>query len=401
MRPDYRSDSLVNLVRSLVLAHQEAASAQCANPASGVDGDPHRWPYDALAGLPPQELAERPKTVLILVDGLGYNRILASDRAPALRAALRGSARSVFPSTTASAVTSLLTGVAPLQHGLTGWFLWSSAARQIITPLPFVPRFSGSPIGIEAGQLFRFGPWWSRHFVPSYMVMPRHICDSAYSRFHGGDATRVPFAGLPQMFERVLDILNRHGPGACHVHAYWPRFDSVSHSHGTWSQAAERELAAIDRAFGRFIEACPRGAATIVLTADHGFVDASPDSRVSLADHADLAATLRRPLCGEPRVAYCSPRPEALADFCAYVDEHLGYAFERLPAARLLEDDYFGLGEPHPEFADRVGEQVLIARDDYVIGDGLEDNEPVYSLIGFHGGTSEDEMLVPLVVATP
>ena len=83
------------------------------------------------------------------------------------------------------------------------------------------------------------------------------------------------------------------------------------------------------------------------------------------------------------------------------MDEHLGHGFERWPATRLIEENYFGLGTPHAEFAERVGEQVLIARNDYIIGDGLDANEPVYSLAGFHGGVSADEMLVPLVVVAP
>ena len=396
MRPHYRNDCLVNLVRSFELAHQLLATG-----SGQGDGRDLRSVYEPLAELPPEVIADRPKTVLIVIDGLGYNRIVACRQAPNLQGALRGSAKSVFPSTTASAVTSLLTGVGPLQHGLTGWFLWCGAAAQIVTPLPYEERFSGRTPAVSAERLFSSAPWWSRHSVCTYLVMPSFICDSAYTQAHGGDAQRVAFSGLEGMFGRVLDTLSNHRNGPCHVHAYWPRFDALSHEHGTWSERASQELSAIDDAFGRFVEACPKGEVNVVLTADHGFIDSPPESRVSLADHPELAAMLIRPLTGEPRVAYCSPHPQRESDFCAYVDERLGHQFSRVPAGTLIDEHYFGRGEPHPEFSERIGEQALIAKGHHVIGDGLDADEPVFKLTGFHGGVSEDEMLVPLVVAAP
>jgi hypothetical protein len=66
--------------------------------------------------------------VLVIVDGLGDNYVRAQDPLGALARHRRGAIRSVFPSTTASAITTSFTGATPYEHGLTGWFTYFGAA---------------------------------------------------------------------------------------------------------------------------------------------------------------------------------------------------------------------------------------------------------------------------------
>ena len=47
---------------------------------------------------------------------------------------------SVFPSTTASAITTFMTGLAPAQHGLTGWHMHMDEIDQTLAILPLTPR---------------------------------------------------------------------------------------------------------------------------------------------------------------------------------------------------------------------------------------------------------------------
>ena len=60
----------------------------------------------------------------IVVDGLGYGYLTRGHAGSSLRRHLRGSLTSVFPSTTATAITAFLTGLAPAQHGITGWHMY-------------------------------------------------------------------------------------------------------------------------------------------------------------------------------------------------------------------------------------------------------------------------------------
>ncbi|WP_059756303.1 alkaline phosphatase family protein [Thiobacillus denitrificans] len=118
--PDYHGGGIVNLMSSI---------------ATVLGGNS---PYAPLAALPPAALAGARHLVLLVVDGLGHDYLLGRDGC--LRQHLRGQMTSVFPSTTASAIPTFLTGLAPQQHGLTGWHMYFREIGAIIAPLPFRVR---------------------------------------------------------------------------------------------------------------------------------------------------------------------------------------------------------------------------------------------------------------------
>jgi len=137
---------------------------------------------------------------------------------------------------------------------------------------------------------------------------------------------------------------------------------------------------------------------TLVVTADHGFVDTTADTWIDVEKHPQLKAMLAVPVCGEPRAAYCYLHPGAEQDFVAYVREHLASACDLLSADALLDGDYYGLGEPHPRLRERIGHYCLIMRENFAIRDRISTERRVKSMIGVHGGTSEAEMNVPLAI---
>ena len=136
-----------------------------------------------------------------------------------------------------------------------------------------------------------------------------------------------------------------------------------------------------------------------MLTADHGFVDTTSETRLELGDHPRLADTLVLPLCGEGRVAFCYVDPARRGLFETYVAEELGDVCVAIENRELLAGDYFGLGEAHPRLAERIGHYALLMKENYVLRDRLmgEGDRPVH--VGVHGGTSSAEMHVPLVLA--
>ncbi|MCP4540183.1 MAG: hypothetical protein GY832_23845, partial [Chloroflexi bacterium] len=54
----------------------------------------------------------------------------------------------------------------------------------------------------------------------------------------------------------------------------------------------------------------------------------------------------------------------------------------------------FGSGPPAPETAARMGDLILVSRQDHILYDG---NVKPY-LLGHHGGLSPEEMLVPYLI---
>ena len=78
--------------------------------------------------------------------------------------------------------------------------------------------------------------------------------------------------------------------------------------------------------------------------------------------------------------------------------EQLGDRAAVVSATQLRSEGYFGRGPEHVRLRERVGDYVLLMKDNCVIKDWLP-GETRYSHIGFHGGLSADEMYVPLITA--
>ena len=64
---------------------------------------------------------------------------------------------------------------------------------------------------------------------------------------------------------------------------------------------------------------------------------------------------------------------------------------------RLVDEGWFGPGEPHPRFDERIGDVALVMRGHYTVKDWIT-GESRSLHIGNHGGTHEDEMSIPLIL---
>ena len=381
--PNYRDGSIVNLMQSIL----------CGLGASGAGGA-----HGYLADLEPEEVARARHVVLVVIDGLGQAQ-LESGPAPALRASLRGTMTSVFPSTTASAVTTFLTGLAPVEHAVTGWFTWLRELDAIIAPLPFTTRAGRADLtalGVVPGDIFIGPSVFERVRADCHSVQPAHLVASAYSRAHTRGAEPRGFKRLDELVDAIVDIV-RGARRRTYVSAYWPVLDTLSHKFGAASARARRHVAKIDMHFERLRAALAGSGALLVVTADHGFVDIRPESSLDAGSIPGLAPMLSRPLCGEPRVAYCYVREDRRADFSQCAGEALSGAARVVESASMIDKGWFGLADPHPRLRERVGDYALVMQEDYAIRDRIAGEKP-FRHIGVHGGVSREEMRVPLVV---
>ena len=381
--PDYRGGSIVNLMASI-----EAALGG-ANPA-----------YPPLVLLPPSTLAGARSVVLLVIDGLGYNYLTRTGAGGALHRHLRGRITSVFPSTTASAITAFLTGLAPQQHALTGWHTYFREIGTVAAVLPFRPRLGGpalSETGASPAALLAPRPLSDRLKTPAYMVSPARIVHSEFNRAYGGTAQRRGYDSLEQLFGTVASIL-RQGDKRQYIYAYYPELDALAHEHGISSQPVAEEFARLDTAFDRFLAAIRGSDTAVIVTADHGLIDSPPERLIQLDDHPALAETLVLPLCGERRAAYCYVHPAREQQFRDYVTGELGDYVTLRASADLVEEGWFGLGPPSPRLLERIGHYTLVMKGNYTIKDWLL-GERRHVHVGVHGGVSEGEMYVPLILA--
>lgn len=379
LRPEYQHGNLVNLMGSLI--------------ASGGG----RAPYPPLDQLLPSQIQANDRVVLFVLDGLGYEYI---NRQPGgfLRERNHTLIHSVFPSTTATAISTFASGLAPRQHGLTGWFTYLAALGAVTAVLPFQARCGGVSFDrrvIDARAVYDWTPVYDTLDRKCYLVLPANISESTYSVATSGRAQRMGYENMEGMFARVANLLKRETERSF-IYAYWPSFDSLAHQFGVKSNQLAMHYKELDRAFENFAAGVDPYSTMVIVTADHGLIDTAPDRVVHLEDHPEMAACLLLPLCGEPRVAYCYLRRGMEQAFVSYVETNLAHACSAKPSFELLEQGYFGTGATHPDLHRRIGDIVLIMKENYVIKDCLL-GESRFSQIGVHGGLTSTEMSVPLI----
>jgi len=379
-QPDYAGGGLANLIATLVEA---------------CGGTPRHAP---LAVLPPAELARARNVVLLIVDGLGDRYLAREGAGGALAARRRGAITSVFPSTTASAITTSYTGWTPLEHGLTGWFTLFGEAGCVGSPLPYQRRGVKSALAVEPARLYRAGPLFDGLARRSLVVSYRPILDSTYNLHHCGRAERRGFDTLDGLVEQTVAAV-KSGPEPKFVYAYWPEFDALSHRYGNASEEVRAQFRAVDAAFGELMAQLSGTGSAVVVTADHGFVDSTGADALELADGPGLAALLRYPLCGESRAAFCHVQEGRVPEFMARARDWLDGRARVCPSAELVDEGWFGPGDPHPRLAERIGDVSLLMHGRATVKDWLP-GEPRHRHIGHHGGASEDEMLIPLIVGS-
>lgn len=376
--PDYQGRSLVNLMASL--------RERFADNAGG---------YRPLA-CPELDLGDYDQIVLLVIDGFGYHYL--QDHPAWLQQHCLMPMNSVFPSTTAASITTFLTGLAPQQHGLTGWFTYLSAIKQVTTVLPCMPRGSKTLLsadGIDIAKLYAHPVFFDQFTTDSYVVSPNWILQTDFNRTHTGRARPVGYATMTDMCDAIVHLLTT-GSRQKYIYAYWAEFDHLSHVHGNGSEQVVAHYNELLQNIDRLLKQVRGRRSLLLITADHGFIDTTPDKRITINEHPRLHECLRLPLCGEPRAAYCYLQPDKEEEFIDYVSSEFAQQIELVKSSDLIEQGVFGPGDPHHDLHNRVGDFTLLMKDNYTIKDWLPGETPFFHY-GVHGGTSDQEITVPLI----
>lgn len=357
IRPDYGGASLTGLIPALV----------------------GRQPVDWL----PSELFDARAVVVLVLDGLGWTA-LESHRSmlPELDACDGREITTVVPSTTASALTSLATGLAPSQHGIVGYRMRVDGAVLNVLrwqrsdgkrpPDPFdvqrYPSFLGREVPVLTKSEFRTTGFTEAHL--------RGV------RFVGWNATST-------LVEHVGRIV---AGGERFVYGYYPSIDSVAHEYGLVDGFFEAELRAADTLVGAIRDVLPDDA-MLVITADHGQVQTGLDGWMSVGALAGMVDEY----AGDGRFRYLYARRGAAAELAAAARSEFGHVAWVLERAQLFDEGWLGPRPTSPAVAGRVGDVVLAAREPVAFIDPSMTREQ--ALLAGHGSLTPDEMLVPLLVA--
>ncbi len=344
----------------------------------------------APAGL---DLPDAPAYVVFLVDGLGA-QLLRRHRhaAPWLGSLLDHADRTGqgltagVPSTTATSLTSLGTGLPPGAHGLVGFtsripgtddLLNALTWNKAVDPLEWQPhptafsRLAGAGVRVTAVN--------KREFRASGLTVAAH---------RGAD-----YVGADRVGERIAAVMASTVERPSFTYVYDGDLDWTGHRFGVASSAWLQQLAMVDAEAEQLREALP-AEVRLVVVADHGMVDSPPESRIDLADHPELRDGLAL-IGGEARFRHLYARGGAVPEVVATWRERLDGRAEVLTRDEAIGRGWFGAVEA--AVRPRLGDVVVACTGDTAVLDS--DAFPYEaSLVGLHGSLTPVEMLVPLLV---
>lgn len=253
----------------------------------------------AAAGVPDErnelDLTAAERTVVLLIDGMGFE-LLQRNRssAPILSTQPTKRIKAGFPTTTATSLASLCTGLPPGEHGITGFQSYIPEVDGVLNWLQSTVRGHRgsyqltSPTPIHRDMPHTVFVRAVAAGVVSTVVMPAQFRDSGFTRLllDGGD-----FAGFHAYGDLLVEVVDASTRAELTLtYCYLPELDTVCHKYGPESLGWHTQLQLVDRFTEQLTRALPAGVLLFV-TADHGMIDASRGHTVNI----DIEPELTRP----------------------------------------------------------------------------------------------------------
>ena len=378
VRPGGGSVSLVDVARAV--GHLNGADIRPSAHSSAV--------VDLIGG--PDHL------VFVLADGLGLSTLEQLPRDSFLRGHLAAEITTVFPSTTASALTTLATGEWPARHAVTGWWTHLPEIDGAATILHFTRRSDDLPLerlGVLPERVFPVPAIRAGAERDTAALVPEEVATGAYSTYLFGPDGARGYGSVEDAVETAASFV-RGSAGRTSTYLYFPHVDSAAHQYGASHDAARQALRLLDGALAGLGRALgDRG--RIVVTADHGLLDTRPDAAHTVTDSDPLVRTLRHPPSGDVRALYMHCRDGMEPETREVFRERLGGRFFLVGVDEAESLELFGPGPIPPETRRRVGDLIAISR-----GADVIQHLPYASpMVGQHSGLTPDEMMIPLIVA--
>ncbi len=327
--------------------------------------------------------------VVLLVDGLGWHMIRSAISYAPYLAGLFGDAvciTSGVPSTTATSLTSLGTGLAPGQHGVPGYTFRDPHSGRLLCSLAWPDEIPP--------RAYQAKPTVFQTLQSAGVAMS--VVSLAY--FEGSGLTELglrggEFVGLADETDddrQIDEVVAAAARGVKSVvYTYERLLDHTGHTCGWRSDAWLDQLIRIDSLISRLRDSLPVDTRLLV-TGDHGMVNV-PDERKLIAE--DTLQLLRgvRLIAGEGRLRQIyGDSPDAIARNWRTVLGERAWVHTREQVA----ETWFGGMDPN--LADRFGDVVVAMRDDWAVLTRQFPGEA--TMIGMHGSLTAGEMQIPLFV---
>ncbi len=320
---------------------------------------------------------EKDKTILILMDGFGINYVKK------LNIKNYKTITTVFPSTTASVLTTLFTAKTPGEHGIIGYTNYTNDLG-IINAMRYT--FNGLDENDSLKNLKNFNDEFN---VDSYLkktdksvvsILPGRMDKSEFTnQINGRDYLNY------KNFWDSLYLLNKAViSNYDFIYYYLPYVDSLAHAYGTYERPA---MDAAEEIYNKVAEEVEKfkDKYNIIITADHGHFPVSEN--VMMNDKKDILNKLGIMPYGDSRALFLRTRYN--------IDDLLNFDNTKIfKKEEIIKSGI--LGNINDKFIDRIGDYLIVPHDGKAFIYQSKINDDYHLLKSHHGGLTEDEQLIPL-----
>jgi hypothetical protein len=323
--------------------------------------------------------------VLLVLDGLGWDQLQSHrSQLPVLSSLAASTLTTVAPTTTATALSSISTGLTPGEHGLIGYRMYLQG--EVINVLRWVAAGGDRRRSLPPREVQPFAAFLGAD-VP--VISPAELEHTAFTEAHLRGSRPVGYRAASAI---AVEIGRQLRAGERFVYAYYGGVDKTAHERG-FGDFYDAELRAADRIVGDILDALVPGS-TLLVTADHGQVEVGDRVIAPDPDLLDMVALQS----GEGRFRWWHASRGAAAELLAGATARYGDVAWVVTREQTVDEGWFGATVAPPVLG-RLGDVALVARDPVSFFDP-NDAGP-FELVCRHGSLTAAEVLVPLLASVP
>ena len=329
------------------------------------------------------------REVLILIDGMGQDAIdKYGDQFPIFDEFKQvKKLYTNFPSTTATSLSTLGTGVLPGVHGMLGYTVRVPRSdNRVLNALKWDER-------VDPVMWQKVPTLFERAVLAGVSVT--HV---AAKRYEGSGFTQAALRGAKYVGANGVDemataVSAALKPQPSFVYTYLNTLDSAGHSDGVGSDKWLTALQQVSEFITKVKQLAPAGT-RIWVTSDHGMVNST--EQVILGQDNKLLENVTL-IGGEPRARHMYIKEGAASETIAQWQEFFGNKAKVLSKESAIKDGLFGPVVTEDSH-DRLGDLIAIANNDLILVDPARVREES-SMVGHHGGVTDIEVEIPLLLA--
>lgn len=346
-------------------------------------------PHGTLAVLEQELAAHQYKNIVLMVfDGMGTSVLEKNlPQKSFLRRHIRQEITSVFPPTTAAAITAIQSGLSPVESGWLGWNAWFEEFGRSLVLFTNKDFYTQEPVdGAD---------------VRGKLLKAPHINEKLQSKLDAHDVSNLNnFCGIAHKVENLeqwfaeIETLCQ-SPKRKFIYGYWNNPDSEMHKNGVESPAGKEILSAVNHLTEQLTENLKD--TLLIITADHGMTDVES---LYLDDYPELEDCLEHAPTLEPRFCSFKLKPGCKSQFQKLFEQVFGKDFWLMSKEEVLERKLTGDGSPHPRAAEFMGDMLAIATGNKILQYRMKGAPLPKGFAAHHAGLTAEEMSVPLILIT-